>query len=154
MLQFRYFGHLMWRANSLENPLMLGKILSAWGQKEKRASEDEMAGWHHQCNGHETGQTLGDSEGQGGLAVHRVAKSQTRLGDWTTEIYKHSNICASFFTFRSCTSRNLIYRYTHIYMHRYSTRSFILTLFVIGKKLKTEMQISRRLKNEAELSCA
>ena len=23
-----------------------------WGQKEKRASEDEMAGWHHQCNGH------------------------------------------------------------------------------------------------------
>ena len=37
-------------------------------QKEKRASEDEMAGWHHQCNGHELGQTLGDAEGQGGLA--------------------------------------------------------------------------------------
>ena len=32
-----------------------------------RTSEDEMAGWHHQCNGHELGQTLGDSEGQGGL---------------------------------------------------------------------------------------
>ena len=26
-----------------------------------------MAGWHHQCNGHELGQTLGDGEGQGGL---------------------------------------------------------------------------------------
>ena len=26
-----------------------------------------MAEWHHQCNGHELGQTLGDSEGQGGL---------------------------------------------------------------------------------------
>ena len=24
----------------------------------KRASEDEIAGWHHQCNGHELGQTL------------------------------------------------------------------------------------------------
>ena len=36
------------------------------GQKEKRASEDEMAGWHHQFNGHELGQTLGD-EGQGSL---------------------------------------------------------------------------------------
>ena len=36
--------------------------------KEKRASEDEMAGWHHQCNGHELGQTSGDGEGQGGLA--------------------------------------------------------------------------------------
>ena len=27
-----------------------------------------MAGWHHQCNGHELGQTLGDGEGQRGLA--------------------------------------------------------------------------------------
>ena len=26
-----------------------------------------MVGWHHQCNGHELGQTLGDDEGQGGL---------------------------------------------------------------------------------------
>ena len=26
-----------------------------WGQKEKRASEDEMAGWHHRCNEHELG---------------------------------------------------------------------------------------------------
>ena len=31
-----------------------------------------MAGWHHQCNGHETwdmkhGKTSGDGEGQGGL---------------------------------------------------------------------------------------
>ena len=34
---------------------------------EKRASEDEMAGWHHQCNGHELGQTSGDGEGQRGL---------------------------------------------------------------------------------------
>ena len=31
-------------------------------------SEDEMVGWHHQHNGHELGQTLGDGEGQGGLA--------------------------------------------------------------------------------------
>ena len=31
-------------------------------------SEDEMAGWHHRCSGHELGQTLGDGEGQGGLA--------------------------------------------------------------------------------------
>jgi len=27
-----------------------------------------MVGWHHQFNGHELGQTPGDSEGQGGLA--------------------------------------------------------------------------------------
>ena len=35
-----------------------------------------MAGQRHQFNGHELGQTLGDSEGQGGLcaAVHGVEK--------------------------------------------------------------------------------
>ena len=38
-----------------------------WGQK-KGASEDEMAGWHHQCNGCELGQTSGDDERQEGLA--------------------------------------------------------------------------------------
>ena len=31
-------------------------------------TEDEMAGWHHQLNGYEFDQTLGDSEGQGSLA--------------------------------------------------------------------------------------
>ena len=49
---------------------LIGKLPDAgkdWGQKEKLASENEMAGWHHQCNGHEPGQTLGDDEGQGSL---------------------------------------------------------------------------------------
>ena len=36
-------------------------------QKEKGATEDETAGWHHQFNAHELGQTLGDGEGQRGL---------------------------------------------------------------------------------------
>ena len=31
-------------------------------------TEDEMVGWHHQLNGHEFEQTLGNSEGQEGLA--------------------------------------------------------------------------------------
>ena len=39
-----------------------------WGHKEKRTTEDEMVGWHHQINGHKFEQTLGDSEGQGSLA--------------------------------------------------------------------------------------
>ena len=30
-------------------------------------TEDEMVGWHHQLNGHEFEQTLGDSQGQGSL---------------------------------------------------------------------------------------
>ena len=39
-----------------------------WEQKEKRVTEDEMVGWQPGFNGHELGQTLGDSEGQGVLA--------------------------------------------------------------------------------------
>ena len=46
-------------------------------------TEDEMVGWHHQLNGHEFEQTLGDGKGQGrlGAAIHGVAKSQTQLRD-------------------------------------------------------------------------
>ena len=53
------------------NSQLIGQVPVAGkdkGQKEKRVSEDEMAGWHHRCNGHELGQTLGDGEGQGSLA--------------------------------------------------------------------------------------
>ena len=36
-------------------------------QKKKRMAEDEIAGWHHQLNGHESEQTPGDSTQQGSL---------------------------------------------------------------------------------------
>ena len=39
-----------------------------WRWEEKGMTEDEMVGWHHQLNGHEFEQALGDGEGQGGLA--------------------------------------------------------------------------------------
>ena len=47
-LKLQYFGHLMRRAISLEKTLTLGKIR----QGEKGMTEDEVVGWHHQCNGH------------------------------------------------------------------------------------------------------
>ena len=39
-----------------------------WGQEEKGTREDEMAGWHHWLNGHESQWTPGVGDGQGGLA--------------------------------------------------------------------------------------
>ena len=39
-----------------------------WGQEEKGMTEDEMIGWHHQLNRHESEQIPEDSEGQGSLA--------------------------------------------------------------------------------------
>ena len=73
-LKLQYFGHLMQRADSLEKTLMLGKIEA---RKEKQAAENEMVRWHHQLNRPKCEQTLGDGEGQEGLACcspwgHRV----------------------------------------------------------------------------------
>ena len=39
-------------------------------QEEKGTTEDEMFGWHHQHNGHEFEQILGDSEGQESLVCY------------------------------------------------------------------------------------
>ena len=63
-LKLQYFGHLMWRADSLE----VSDAGKDWGHEEKGGTEDKMVGWHHQLNGREFEQTLGDSEGQGSLA--------------------------------------------------------------------------------------
>ena len=61
-----------------------------WGQEEKRAAEDEMAGWHCWLNGHEFEETPGDGEGQGSwhAVLHGVAKSRTQLSDWTTILFR------------------------------------------------------------------
>ena len=42
-LKLQYFGHLMWRVDSLEKT----DAGRDWVQEEKGTTEDEMAGWHH-----------------------------------------------------------------------------------------------------------
>ena len=50
-VKLQYFGHLMRRVDSLEKT----DAGMDWGQEEKGTTEDEMAGWHHQLDGHEFG---------------------------------------------------------------------------------------------------
>ena len=93
-LKLQYFGHLMWKVDSLEKT----DAGRDWGQEEKGTREDKVAGWHHCLDGHEFEWTPGVGDGQGGLeccdelvmdreawsaAIHGVAKSWTRLSNWT-----------------------------------------------------------------------
>ena len=75
-LKLQYFGHLLQSVDSLEKTLMLGKT--------EKMTEDEMAGWHHQLNGHGFGWTLGVGDGQGGLMFcgswgHKESDTTERL---------------------------------------------------------------------------
>ena len=89
-LKLQYFGHLMWRADSLEKTLMLGKIE---GRKIGGTTEDEMVEWHHRLYGHDFEQTLGDSEGQGNLAC---CSPWARKESDITELLNNNTGCRTF----------------------------------------------------------
>ena len=56
-----------------------------WGQEEKGTTEDEMAGWHHQLDGHELGK-LRIWWWTGRPGVLRFMGSQRVGHDWVTEL--------------------------------------------------------------------
>ena len=89
-LKLQYFGHLMWRADSLEKTLMLGKI-EGRRKRGNRGWDGWMASPTFSFNGHSASMDMG----LGGLrelvmdreawpaVVHGIAKSWTRLSNWT-----------------------------------------------------------------------
>ena len=51
----QYFGHMVWRTDSLEKDPDAGKY---WRQEEKETTEAEVVRWHHQLDGHGFEQAL------------------------------------------------------------------------------------------------
>ena len=80
-LRFQYFGHLMWRVDSLEKTLMLGGM-GAGGKGDDRGWDGWMASPSDGCD-FEWTPGDGDDREAWRAEIHGVAKSQTRLSDWT-----------------------------------------------------------------------
>ena len=81
-LKLQYFGHLMWRVDSLEKTLMLGGI---GGRRRRGRQRIEMVGWHHWLDGWESEWTPGVGDGQGGLVCCDSWGRRVRH-DWATEL--------------------------------------------------------------------
>ena len=90
-LKLQYFGHLMWRIDSLEKTLMLGGI------GDRRRRRQQRMRWLD---------SITDSMGMGlsqlrefvmdreawQAVIHGVAKSRTRLSDWTELNWYQQNL--------------------------------------------------------------
>ena len=80
-LKLQYFGHLMWRADSLEKTLMLGGI-GGRRRRDDRGWDGCMASLTQWTSLSKLWEWVMDREAWH-AAVHGVAKSLTRLRDWT-----------------------------------------------------------------------
>ena len=110
---------------------LIGKVSAAerdWGQEEKGTTQDEMAGWHHWLDGHESEWTLGDGVGQGGLACcdswGRKESDTTEWLNWTEDPYTEHIIFQNLFQVSFSEITSMIKHFlTYLQLHAVPTNS-------------------------------
>ena len=122
-----------------------------WEQEEKGTTEDEMVGWHHWLNGHESewtpgvGDGQGGGNGQGGLACSdswgRKESDTTEWLNWTElKPIRTSLFCFFLFVFSSSVlptqerqkcSFNQNYRFTYILLCRHIIHILLSIILIL-----------------------